>query len=326
MALALALLLVQTRPALADFLRGMTVSCPRSGQIWGTPLMRTAIASVRKIGVRWVAVHPYARIARDGTVSYTPAAETGFLRNLVIIASESKTPLFWTPHLAYWGSFEWRGAVEFGDDAAAWARFFDGYRGFIVDQARFAQASGVRLFSVGNEYERTTASHEKEWRAIITAVRAVYQGELTYSANWDAIDKVPFWDALDTIAVQGYFPLSTSASPKRAELEAGWDAVLARLERISIAQQKKVLFAEIGYSRSARAAEKPWEAATEDTPQAIAFRALLLDVALDRIERRSFVRGMFWWKWIPGTAFGEADFSMQDPEAQSALARHWTAR
>lgn len=326
-ALAIALFVLGAPGAAsADFLRGVTVSCPAYGQAWGTPLMRGALDELSGLGVGWVAVHPYAQIARDGTVRWSPAAETWYLRGAVRAAREAGVSLFWTPHLAFWGSFAWRGAIEFGDDAAAWARFFEGYRAFIVDQARFAEASGLKLFSLGNEYERTMVGHEAEWRAIIAAVRAVYHGELTYSANWDGVERVPFWDALDTIAVQAYFPLAAGAEPTRAELEVAWDRVLGRLAKLSARHKKPILFQEIGYSRAARAAERPWEAAVEDDPRAIALRALLIDVALDRVVRAPFVRGMFWWKWLVGPEVGQRDFSMRDPEARAALARRWSKR
>ena len=93
------------------------------------------------------------------------------------LAEEAGVHLFWKPHLAYWGSFQWRGAITFGDDGTAWRRFFDGYRAFIVDQARFAQSIGVDLFAVGIEYELTT-HHEQEWRQIIAEVRSVFSGRL----------------------------------------------------------------------------------------------------------------------------------------------------
>jgi hypothetical protein len=50
------------------------------------------------------------------------------------------------PHLAYWRSrFDWRGAITF-DTEEEWARFFSGYTGFIVTQARMAQQAGATCF------------------------------------------------------------------------------------------------------------------------------------------------------------------------------------
>ena len=52
-------------------------------------------------------------------------------------------------------------------------------------------------------------------------------------------------------------------------------------------------------------------------------RRLLMEVALERIEREPLVQGMFWWKWIPGDWRYDRDFSMRNPEAKEALTAHW---
>ena len=169
-----------------DFMRGMTVSCPIWGQIWGTSAMAESLEELRELGVRWVAIHPYAVVGRDGSVRFRPAEETGYLPRAVELAREAAVGLFWKPHLGYWGSFAWRGEIEFGDDERSWRRFFDQYRAFIADQARFAEKAGAPLFSIGVEYEATTG-RETEWRRILAEVRRVYSGRVTYSANWDRI-------------------------------------------------------------------------------------------------------------------------------------------
>lgn len=303
------------------FLRGMTVSCPGYGRIWGSRSMADSLQELSEIGVRWVAIHPYAGVRRDGTVRFQSAGETGYLDRAVTLARESGIELFWKPHLAYWGSFEWRGAIRFGDDEAAWRRFFDGYHAFIVDQARFAESSDIQLLSIGLEYEATTG-REVEWRRIIAAVRAVYSGRIVYAANWDRLDSVPFWDAVDLIGVQAYFPLSYDEDPGSEALWLGWDGPVEKLRRLSKQHGKPVLFAEIGYDFSPDAARAPWRSARRETPESRALRRRLMEVALQRIEGESFIQGMFWWKWIPGT-WDRDDFSMRHAEAREILRRAW---
>lgn len=305
------------------FHRGVIVSCPRAGQIWGSPQMAESLQELQTLGVKWISIHPYAGVRSDGTIRFRPTAETGYLARAVDLVSSAGMKLFWKPHLAYWGSFQWRGAIDFGDDQQAWRRFFDGYRGFIVDQARFAEGSGVELLSVGVEYEKTTR-FETEWRQIIAAVREVYTGKITYAANWDSLAAVPFWDAVDLIGVHAYFPLSDQLSPDRDELWQAWEGPLEQLETLSREHKgKPVLFAEIGYSRSPEAALKPWVPENRDTPAVRALRQDLIDVALRRIETTPFVAGMFWWKWIPGNDRWDRDFSMKDSEARAPLSEHW---
>lgn len=305
-------------------LRGMTVSCPTWGPIWGSPTMAESLEELRALGVGWVSIHPYAGVRRDGSIRSTSAFELDFLERAVELARASGIRLFWKPHLAYWGSFDWRGSIEFGDDRNAWRRFFDGYRRFIVDQARFAAEHDVPLFSVGLEYE-ATMEHEEEWREILSEIRAVYPGTITYAANWDRLDDVPFWDAVDLIGVQGYFPLSTEDDPPREAIDRGWDEPLRRLRELSKRHGKPVLFAEVGYDLAPSAAAEPWKTASRDTAETRALRRRLLEVAIERLEAEPFVVGLFWWKWIPG-ARPDRDFAMQHPDARDVLRRAWASR
>lgn len=306
-----------------SFSRGIVISCPRAGQIWGSSEMASTLEEITSLGADWAAIHPYARIHRNGTVQYRPAAETGYLARAAELARAADVQLFWKPHLAYWGSFEWRGDIEFGHDKEAWRRFFESYQSFIVDQARFAEHLGVDLFSVGVEYEKTT-HFETEWRQIIAAVRSVFSGRLTYAANWDSLDRVPFWDALDSIGVHAYFPLTRGVTRDRSALSAGWDRPLTELEELSrLHQDKPILFAEIGYPRSQRAAMEPWIPDNLDLPEVVSLRQTLIEVALETIEQAPFIEGMFWWKWIPGDNRWDRDFSMKDQEALQALRRYW---
>lgn len=303
------------------FLRGMTVSCPGYGQIWGSQTMVETLEELEPLGVDWVAIHPYASVDTSGRVRFTPAQETGYLPRAVDIAKKAGVKLFWKPHLAYWGSFEWRGSIAFGDNEVRWRRFFDSYRAFIVDQARFAEASGIPLLAVGLEYEMTTP-REAEWRRIIAEVRKVYSGRITYSANWDRLDQVPFWDALDSIGVQAYFPLSQEMNPSTETLQRGWDTHLESLRQLSTRYDKPVLFAEIGYDVSPEAARSPWQRKSQETPENRALQRRLMEVALERIEAVGFIEGMFWWKWIPGQRHG-GDFSMRHHEPRLTLEKSW---
>lgn len=303
------------------FLRGMIVSCPRGGEIWGSPLMADALAELDQLGVEWVGIHPYAGVRRDGTIVDWRREDPGYLARASRMVREGGFGLFWKPHLGYWGSFEWRGAITF-EDEASWNRFFTGYRRFILDQARLAARFGAEIFALGVELDGTT--HRPEWRALLTEVRAVYPGRITYAANWDRVDDIPFWNDLDLIGVHAYFPLGEGPDPSDAEILGAWDAALAALERASErAGGKPVLFAEIGYNRSSAAAREPWAHEMDDSPAVRHLRQRLIELAIRRLEQGALIEGIFWWKWIPGPTGHDRDFSMKDPEARAALARLW---
>jgi hypothetical protein len=65
---------------------------------------------------------------------------------------------------------------------------------------------GLSGLSVGSELA-SLEREDTEWRALIRAIRAKYAGPLVYSANWDHLDDVQFWDALDLAGASAYFEL-----------------------------------------------------------------------------------------------------------------------
>ena len=307
-------------------LRGMTISCPWYGAIWDSSAMSESLADLRRLGVAQVAIHPYAGVRRDGSMRIHPAAETGYLDGAARRVREAGLELFWKPHLAYWGSFAWRGDITFPDDAT-WRRFFANYREWILDQARFAERHKIPRFAVGVELERTLGEeapwHEAEWRDILAAVRKVYSGRLVYAANWDRLDAVTFWDAVDEIGVQAYFPLSYEDDPDEATLRHGWQKHFDALRRLSERYDKPVLFAEIGYDLAHGAAREPWQRVRPAEEDARELRSRLMRVALEEVERQPFIRGMFWWKWMPGDGHDDRDFPMSHPDARETLRQAW---
>ena len=97
------------------------------------------------------------------------------------------------------------------------------------------------------------------WRDLIKEVRTVYSGKLTYGANWYLeYEDVTFWDDLDYIGIQAYFPLTKNENPSVDELVKGWKPHVKKIEAMSKRYNKPVLFTEIGYKSSCDAAIEPW--------------------------------------------------------------------
>ncbi|MEM6369463.1 MAG: hypothetical protein AAF851_14310 [Myxococcota bacterium] len=320
--LPLVLVLLLGSPlAHADFMEGMVVSCPRNGEIWGTDTMRRTVQELKALGVDWIQIHPYAGIRRDGTVRFQRARLDAAAERGLGMIREAELSAFLKPHLAYWGSFSWRGAIEF-ETEAQWTRFFSTYTAWMLDQARMAQRQKVPVLVIGTELDGTV-HRESEWRALIGAVRQVYDGYIVYAANWDRVESVPFWDSVDGIGVQAYFPLG-EGSPSRAELAAAWAGPLGRLKALSAQHgDKPVVFAEIGYATHMQAAARPWEPHGPGGGDAQALRERLVEVALDELPRHPFVAGAFWWKWIPGWNVFQRDYSMRTEAMQRLIRDRW---
>lgn len=210
----------------------------------------------------------------------------------------------------------------------AWDRFFETYAAWIVDVARFASAADA--FAVGTELDQTTRAvrHEARWRAIVDDVREVFPGILTYAANWTDYERVPFWDALDLVGIQAYFPVLTDVaardvrvSPTDSELEAGWRDIAGRMRRFSERADRPILFTELGYNNSAIAPYEPWDYKLGG-PHANALQERLMRIALRAVAAEPSVRGAFLWKWFPGER-SPRNFAMSRPAIRRIISRQW---
>ena len=103
---------------------------------------------------------------------------------------------------------------------------------------------------------------------------------MTYADNWDQFQNVPFWDQLDYVGIDAYFPLKTS-SPTVAVLTELWKPYVENLKIFSEKYNQKILFTEIGYRSINLPNSKPWDYSLRDQPfngqtQADALEALFV--------------------------------------------------
>jgi hypothetical protein len=311
----------------ATFVHGMTISCQTWGWEWGTDGFAAELEDLAKLGVNWVAIHPYASIRADGTVGarrFDAEHPPEWLLRPIREAHARGLSILVIPHIAYWGSpWSWRGAIDFQDPARL-ARFFETYTAWMAGVAGSArEADG---FCIGNETDRLLRC-DVEWRAVIAAVRAATPARLTYAANFDSYAKVPFWDALDAIGVQAYFPLADAPQPSEEDLRRGWRTALAGLRELSVKTGKPVVCTELGYDLSLDAARRPWVDGRARGPDLAAAQVLqerCLGVALEEIGReREWLRGAFLWKWFVGPAT-HATFLMKTPAMRAVIGRCWS--
>jgi glycosyl hydrolase family 113 len=313
--------------------RGIVVSCPGFGREWGSEEMWATLDELQEHGANAVQIHPYAGIRNDGTIRDRsfgdPENPPGWITRPIAEARRRGMKLMMKPHLAYWGSrFSWRGEIDFGEDEDAWNRFFRGYETWIVNLARMSR--GADSFVVGTELDRTL-HREKDWRRIIAAVRKVYSGPLTYAANWTDYQRVPFWDALDTVGIQAYFPLAATPKAKpptpelqEPQLKSAWAARIRELEAFSKKAGKAIVFTELGYHCTAKVALEPWDYSKGEKKYE-ALQARCLKAALEAIEESQAVRGAYLWKWFPGPR-KPRDFNLEAEHMRKVLRDFWLPR
>ncbi len=183
--------------------------------------------------------------------------------------------------------------------------WFAAHRDLHTHYGALAEGLGVAAMSVGSEYTQTEARFADGWRSVIAASRAEFSGLLAYSANWNdaggaggGFEGVPFWDDLDAIGVDAWFPLIGSGeAPEISALVEGWQPWLDRMEAVSLAFDRPVWFTEVGYASRVGAAARPWEWQKSDEPSAVTqengYSAFFEAV----YGQQDWVEGAFFWWW-----------------------------
>ena len=302
--------------------RGMTLSCPTSGWEWATDDTVTSMKELHALGVNWIAIHPYASIAADGTVTsdVDPANPPAWITRPIAEAHALDLHILVKPHIAHWGSpFDWRGDISF-ETSEQWSRFFETYDRWIVDMATVAKEADA--FVIGTELDQTV-HYERAWRRVISDVRQVYDGHLTNGANWDGYQTVPFWDALDAVGIQAYFPLiaNEAQTPTADAIALGWAKVVVDLREIHQRTGKPIVFTELGYARNPGAAHRPWD--HRDIPSGEGTQLACMRTALKVIASEEAVVGAFLWKWFPGDD-EPRNFSMKTPAMRALIQRNYS--
>ncbi len=248
---------------------------------------------------------------------------------------------------------DWRSYYNPSDPAA----FFASYKTMIVDEATVAQANGATSLCIGTELDQLTGpAYLSYWTDIISAVRAVFSGTLTYSADWndaaspwagqhgltagtgDLTTQVSFWNQLDYVGIDAYAPLSDAANPTLSDLVAGWTQVptdagthavtgnqslISYFESVAAAIGKPMLFTELGYENATDAASQPAGSATNQPDASL--QANLYQAFFNAWNQsgNSSLAGVYFWNWDPnasevGPGHG-VNFSPQGQPAQTVV-------
>ncbi|HXV61542.1 MAG TPA: hypothetical protein VEK15_12670 [Vicinamibacteria bacterium] len=308
-------------PELRTPVRGITISTHRGGSEWASDAIVVALEEIKALGANWVAIHPYARIGADGSVRYRDEENRPPEHILRPIREAKKLGLriLIKPHLAYWRSpFRWRGEIRF-ESVDDWARFWNDYERFILSVASWSQDADA--FVVGTEL-RGTLEHDERWRSLIGKLRVTTSVPLTYAANWDDFREVTFWDALDVIGIQAYFPLTEGSDRSEEAIRHGWKRWMAELSAYSAEQGKLIAFTELGYNQSYDAPVRPWDDRVDDEG-ARSVQELSMRIALDEIEAEPAVIGAFLWKWFVPPRRAGRNFQLAVPEIERVIRARW---
>lgn len=224
-------------------------------------------------------------------------------------------PIVW---LEERGPGEWRGRID-TNDIDAW---FASYSGHLVRWARLAEEEGVTMLSVGSELG-SLEQHTDRWLDLIADVRAEYEGDLIYSANWDHHHRTPFWDAVDYIGVTGYYELAPrdGAIPSVEGLVDAWAQVVSELAARSERHERPVIITEIGYVSQQDAARFPWDYTVSEVVDLRAQRDLY-EAMFRALDGQPWLGGVYIWNWFGDGGVDDDGYTPRGKPAEH-LVRHW---
>ncbi len=275
-----------------DFQRGMNLAC------WGKDCFRSSelhgsLLRLHDNGARWISVvfTVYQNTPADSDLQLPAEAEMAAgLGQPIRMAQAHGFRITLKPHVDVRDG-AWRGNIRPHDTR----RWFERYTAFIATLARLADDWQIPQLVVGTELVGIS-SRDAEWRQLIREVRRVYSGKLLYAASWNEYEAVSFWDALDYIGVNAFFPLTNRRDPELIDLLAGWEYWLSRLSAWQRRVGKPVIFTEIGYTGRDGTTMHPYRydttAELDLQEQADAYRA-----ALQTFPKIDWLTGAYWWYW-----------------------------
>lgn len=224
-------------------------------------------------------------------------------------------PQIWIGHGTYTGKI-------FMETEKDWLELESNYQKYILAFAQLANEEGAEILCIGTELKFFAQDRPQFWRELISDLRKVYSGKLTYAGNWDDFDNVQFWNDLDYIGVDAYFPIATGENSTVKELVEGWTPHKNLMDSISNQNGKPILFTEYGYRSISGCAIKPWDYSDEGKQDEKA-QCLALEAFYEMFWSDENYSGGFLWKWYPdhAKAGGAQDkmFTVQNKRAEKTV-------
>lgn len=279
------------------------------------------------INANWVAITPYAfssgnspQVSFGHNHQWWGEGKEGTIKQIEY-AHNLGINVMLKPHIWVKGQ-GWAGDYELKTDKE-WNEWGESYAKYILANAAIAESKKVKMLCIGTEYRKSVTARPDLWRHLIREVRKVYKGKVVYAANWDNYQNVSFWDDLDYIGIDAYFPISELKSPELKELKEGWQSTKNEIEAYAISNKKHVIFTEFGYQSIDFSNDGHWKHNQDTLEVNLENQATAYQAVFDTFWKESWFRGGFLWKWhtnhpsIGGTS--NKSFTPQNKPAQKTI-------
>jgi len=275
---------------------------------------RSLLRRLPEFGIQSIAVVPYGGMDRR-TLRMSPARPGTWESDagVEIITATARglgMKVMLKPHV-------WRPQTDQPLSENARTVWFQEYTAFIEHYARLAQRIHADTFCIGVEFGQL-AGFEPQWRTIIARVRSLYQGPLVYAANFGSeFESIRFWDALDYIGLDNYYPLPDDYSAAE---------IARKVEDVAKRYNRPVLLTEAGYSSAVGSHRTPW-ADHPPSPMSLEEQVRCYEAIFAAFYEKPWFAGAYWWKIETDGAGGAADNSMV-PWGKPAMRtlKKWYAR
>ena len=288
-----------------------------------------ALAKLASFGTDSVAIVPYTFIRDTEKPTHFPIPRSSGSETdeSVIHAIQTAKRLGMTVMLKpqIWMRGSWPGDIRMSTEEDHQV-FFDHYYRWIRHYALMAELYQAEIFCVGVELAQMTVGHEQNWIEMIHRLRSLYSGRMVYAANWGReFESLTFWDHLDYIGVDAYYPLSKDRNPSDDDLRNGFARVLSKLQSAHERYKKPVLVTEIGFTSTPAPWRKPHEH-DRRKPASLEDQARCYEISMQGLKAAtSWIRGVYWWKWpsdLDNGGRGHTGFTPNDKPAEN-IVRKW---
>ncbi|MFF4748519.1 glycoside hydrolase family 113 [Streptomyces sp. NPDC002514] len=178
----------------------------------------------------------------------------------------------------------WRGNVK-PADRDAW---FAAYQRFLTPYLKAANAEKATTFVIGTELN--SLEGDSRWNRLVDDAERLFDGEVSYDANWDNYVHGPISMPVSHLGVDAYFPVKVADDATIGALVDGWNAWL---DKKSTGDLPKITIAEAGIGAMDGAYHAPGDFYNKrplnPTVQANWYTAVCKVVQ----ERR--MSGVYWW-------------------------------
>ncbi|MFH4964840.1 glycoside hydrolase TIM-barrel-like domain-containing protein [Gaetbulibacter sp. M235] len=217
------------------------------------------------------------------------------VRQYILELKKEGIKIMMKPQIWVWRG-EFTGEIKMTNEND-WKILEASYTKFILDYAGVAQKTKVEIFCIGTELESFVKERPEYWKYLITQIRNVYHGKLTYAANWNEYNKTPFWDDLDYIGIDGYFPISDLKTPSIEDCKLGLERWKTEIKGYYDTYKKPILFTEFGYRSVDFTGKEPWRSDRDMNSVNLDAQANALNAFFEMFWQEDWVAGGFIWKW-----------------------------